>query len=519
MRRPPENSHLIAATLMASVAWASLAYAELSALRPLKVSEFFVPAEAGYVTERIEPAASAAAPVLIYIQEAHANYEAQQRIVQILEDLVARYQLKLILVEGGEGPVGMAHMRALADPERRRQVADKYLRAGILSAEEYLDMVSDHDLTLWGIEQVGLYDQNLRAFEAAQPLRAKIVPHLEAISQTLQPLADRAHPDLKVLEQADAAYASHELKAAAYAGRLAELAGRYDVPESDARMVYQLLQVSRLEAQVDTPALAADQKALLGRLGQLVSPTEFDALLALARGAAAGPAPRLTFYRRMSSLASSHNVSIESYPHLARHQQLLKDAAAVNPQALADQLKALSASLRLRVSDTPQQRATTEVRTELELVRKLAELRLSPSEHERLAARTPQARWAAWRLLLAEAGAEGEAWRVAELELLLPTCERFYEVAKERDAALLENALAKLEASGEPVAVLITGGFHGPAVTRRLQARGFGAVVITPKVTQATDERLYAAVLKYKSGQGSLDEVLAAANMTTTKEE
>ncbi len=44
-----------------------------------------------------------------------------------------------------------------------------------------------------------------------------------------------------------------------------------------------------------------------------------------------------------------------------------------------------------------------------------------------------------------------------------------------------------------------------------LQEQDLGVVVVTPTMTQATDERLYRAVLKYKSGHGSYDDVLKAA--------
>ena len=71
--------------------------------------------------------------------------------------------------------------------------------------------------------------------------------------------------------------------------------------------------------------------------------------------------------------------------------------------------------------------------------------------------------------------------------------------------------MAKLRETGEPIAVLMTGGFHSPEVTQLLKDRGLAVVVVAPKVTQATDERLYEAVLKYKTGQGSLEAVVEIA--------
>jgi 2-methylisocitrate lyase-like PEP mutase family enzyme len=91
----------------------------------------------------------------------------------------------------------------------------------------------------------------------------------------------------------------------------------------------------------------------------------------------------------------------------------------------------------------------------------------------------------------------------------LPELLGFYELAATRDDALVANALAKLRATGEPLAALITGGFHGPRITAQLAAAGYPVVSVAPKITTPTNEQLYQAVLNYKHGHGTLAEVEA----------
>ena len=46
-----------------------------------------------------------------------------------------------------------------------------------------------------------------------------------------------------------------------------------------------------------------------------------------------------------------------------------------------------------------------------------------------------------------------------------------------------------------------------------LKEQGIATVVLIPKVSHATDDRLYQAVVKYKSGHGgSFDEIMTIAN-------
>ena len=159
--------------------------------------DIHIPTSLGYVSEIHPPVTSTPTDshetplTIVHIQDAHTNYEAQQHIVSILEQLVKERGLKLIMVEGSEGDVSLAYLRRYGPPENRKQVANKYLKAGIISAEEYLDIVSDHSLILWGIEQKDLYDLNVEAFLAAESLRESLAPLLASTRDAVEQLKPR----------------------------------------------------------------------------------------------------------------------------------------------------------------------------------------------------------------------------------------------------------------------------------------------------------------------------------------
>lgn len=58
--------------------------------------------------------------------------------------------------------------------------------------------------------------------------------------------------------------------------------------------------------------------------------------------------------------------------------------------------------------------------------------------------------------------------------------ERFYQLAQERDTALVEKTLTNLRATGSPVGILIAGGFHTPGITQQLRGEGISYLVIQP---------------------------------------
>jgi hypothetical protein len=80
----------------------------------------------------------------------------------------------------------------------------------------------------------------------------------------------------------------------------------------------------------------------------------------------------------------------------------------------------------------------------------------------------------------------------------MPAMASFYEVARERDVAMVENALKRIEEFKVPVAVLIAGGFHTPAFERLFKDKRVSYAVVAPKVGKVTeaDTAKYHRVLK-----------------------
>lgn len=177
----------------------------------------------------------------------------------------------------------------------------------------------------------------------------------------------------------------------------------------------------------------------------------------------------------------------------------------------------LAAQLRQRLATSAEARLLLQIDTQLDLIEKLLDLRLNPSEYAQFQTLSFTGTFPAWtEFLNSQSVRQGLGLnpfsRLDELETALPTLQQFYVVAAERDDALVDRTLAKLDETQESLAVLITGGFHSPQITKRLIEEGLGVLVVAPKVTQPTNERLYQAVLKYKSGHGSFQEVEGAAN-------
>ena len=66
--------------------------------------------------------------VIVHIQDAHCNYEAQSNINKILDQVTKECGIDLISVEGAEGIVDTAWFRAFPDAEIRKEVATYFMK-------------------------------------------------------------------------------------------------------------------------------------------------------------------------------------------------------------------------------------------------------------------------------------------------------------------------------------------------------------------------------------------------------
>src|SRR3990167_8942967 len=69
---------------------------------------------------------SGTAPLLIHIQDAHTNLSAQDNLANVLEELIQKYKLKTVFIEGGAEDDSLTFLRKLADKRGRERVAKKY---------------------------------------------------------------------------------------------------------------------------------------------------------------------------------------------------------------------------------------------------------------------------------------------------------------------------------------------------------------------------------------------------------
>jgi hypothetical protein len=235
---------------------------------PLK--NFQIPSQFGTVKEIFEAQNSqASSPIIIQIQDAHCNYEAQKNLAAILDYLAREKKLRLIMVEGGSGDVSLSFLRTFAGKKAREDIADKYLRDGKISGEEYLDIVSDYNLELFGIEDPALYDTNLDSFLNIEGYKEQGLKDIDSIKEVIEALKPRIYsPELLQLEEKKAGFDIKSMSLSDYCAFLQELAGQKGIVTDEFKQLKNFRESSGLEKTIDFKQAEAERGLFIKELGK-----------------------------------------------------------------------------------------------------------------------------------------------------------------------------------------------------------------------------------------------------------
>ncbi|MBI4711041.1 MAG: hypothetical protein HY767_01050, partial [Candidatus Omnitrophica bacterium] len=156
-----------------------IAYAA-NAESPALTSSFSIPVEFGKVTDRIK--GPAGGPLIIHIQEAHANYDAQKNIQNILKLLAQNYGIREIFMEGAGNQLKPDLFRFFPEePGLQQAVNEKLLKAGELTGAEVFMMNAPQKIEGWGVEKAEAYAKNRQAYKQTFEGREAANQFLEAV--------------------------------------------------------------------------------------------------------------------------------------------------------------------------------------------------------------------------------------------------------------------------------------------------------------------------------------------------
>lgn len=482
---------------------------------------------------------------IVLIQEAHVEYGAQKAIADLLKTLAEKNSLRLVLVEGGWDDVSLAYLRNVGSPEGRREVAERYLKEGKISGEEYLDIVSDLELRLWGIEDPKLYEQNMKAFLAITAEQEKWLGELATLKKAAWELAEKnLSPKLVALLKKKEAFEEEKISLLDYIKYLATLqrhpersegsqtrdasaSPQHDELESFPHLK-KLVAASGIQADFDMDKVELEKQGLIQALSRKLTKPELEKLQILE--ARKNPQEELAFLKSLIDLYRKHASSFRnlSVSNLAFYAASLEGAVRMDARQLFPEIEKFEDVMTSQMAVGGEQKKLLAMLKSAQLLKKLFELKLGPEDFEKIEKNPDDFKPRAWDLRHSEESAEGGRRRISDarsfaelrsaqddIESAIPQAMSFYHSARKRENALIENALKKVEAEKDSVAALIAGGFHTERLAQSFKKRGYSVIVVAPRFTPAEtlfQHQKYFEIMKYKWGQGPESGPIPAQN-------
>ena len=413
----------------------------------------------GTVRRLAEPARPSGGPLFVHLQDVHRNTDAQANLARAVEALTAGGLARVVGLEGGWGELPVTAYQRHSDRAAVQTAADSLFRTGRVSGPVFAGLTGRGKF--YGLEDKAAYHRNVAAYRAARATVATARRALAEAHRNRSRAKTRVNPALRAWDDAVEARERGELGLGAFTETLAGLLPDGDFPES----VRLFRRAWAAENRLDFPRVERERDALVRRLLPRLTFPEVEDLRRRAWAHRSGAAPAGEFYFHLRTLCRRAGAPLEDYPAFSAYVGYVRLADRISVERLLGDLTEWEDRVVRRWALSLGEKQWAAETRRLRLASKLVDFALTPSE------------WRAWR---------ADPVRPTALRPL----EEFYEAADARDATMADRALALARGvpAGEPV-VIVTGGYHGDGLARRLSEAGATVIQWTPKISRAETAR------------------------------
>lgn len=489
-----------------------------------------IPVDLATLDGLYEAPARSDSKLILHIQNAHANYSAQIKIKELLEYLEKTYAFKTIFVEGASEDLNPDYLRMFPDKERNARLAQFLAEQGELTgAELYLLETDDKKIEGKGIEKAELYRENYEALQKVFGSEATVNKYLGGFEARLETLSSKVFSsDLRKLlaewrkfEKGHREFMPYIRTLTVDAKKilgidLESLLAQIEWPQIARLLVLQGMEkdlsVQKAELEKELLVQFLKDKKVSGKLvaairdfqGQRVTVLQGDT------GSTGLLHPR-DLMEQLVMEAGPKGFRFADYPEFSLYAGYLILKNELDPKSLFEEIKVLFARILDKLAVNTTQKTLLDLFRDEELVRKLLNLELTRKDWRAVGEKKEMLGMDALVGRLKEIGIKvsGEfnvplsnfetkpvnsrfRQDVKEIEA---AAHGFYEAARKREDVFYEKIDSVMTKGSLNKAVLITGGFHTDGITDLLREHEISYGVLTPRLSEKSDEKLYRSVM------------------------
>ncbi len=467
---------------------------------------------------------------VILIQDAHTNTSCQLNESKLFAILFSHAPSKqaggtpTVFTEAAQGNVNLTFLRDKASLFKRKQIANEYLQKGLLHGIEYLDLTSDHNFKIEGVEDPALYFKSLQVYKDSVKKRDSFDRYLTEIESTISVLKSKLlNPFLlSFLNTKD----KQKDNLSDYIQTLINQAQILNLDLSKYPTIQHLQSLKALESKIDFKLASAEQQ----KATQSLSVEDQKELSSLSVSKLTMKDSQRGFFLLLEEKLKDQ---IKNYPNLSQYFKYLDQSKSLSPKDLLNEQKSLESQvLKALATNQDEEKLLLSIKT-LSYYKKLFFLTLTPEEYqdskqENFTDLKVLSGFLNQKLMNLKDHYDKAIFLKEDFTDIQNLCTQFYELTYQRDQAFISNMFKVIEntpypAMGDtepgrpftrseelhedkwagavagPVAahkyILITGGYHTPNLKHLLRQHSISYISITPQVTQETNVKRYEEIL------------------------
>ena len=439
--------------------------------------------------------------VVIHIQDAHANIEAQGNEAKLIKHLKDKYKINLVSVEGGFGDFDTDFFRSFPkDKKVRDKIADYFFSKAFISGTDYLLITENNPPKVFGAEDKELYASHLDIFKSNQEHSESILRSLSSAEAVLKTLKEKYFSkDLKELDYKVNDFKSGRISLEEYISYLyiASIVNNVDLTKFP--NLYVLITTQELERKINFQKAEDERQDLIDALAKSLSKQDLEDLVKVSLDFKGNKLTPAEYYAYLEKLTLKSNIQDSSYNNLFTYIKYISLSERLDNSMIFGEIDDFAQLLKDKLAVTQAQRDIDSLGSIISILKGLSNINLAPKDYEYFKNNRKDFNAKALAKALRRY-TSSTALDSLPTDEEISSLDKFYELAFERDKAMVSNSLGKLknEYSSDSI-ILVAGGFHTAGITSILKEKDISYIVIAPNIKAKQDkENTYFAFLKDK---------------------
>ncbi len=452
-----------------------------------------VPEKFGNIEEIFQGASNS--PLIIHIQNVHANYEAQLNIKGILNELVEKHKFSLVQLEGAVSKLDPQILQPSYLKEANLKLVDFLMREGRITGADAFAVETDKPVELYGIEDQSLYMENLKMFKVIYRHQEELKPYFDEMHRLILDIGPKLFdPELLDFTRKTEEFSTDKidiLDYLVYMNILSEkhkLASLSDLTQMvDYPNLVRIMRLHKLEAELNKSGLQRETEAVkLEFQKKMPGDKKAEELLSRLDGSAKGINPR-SYFLELTKLAEEAKIDFVGYPAFRIFAEFLIHQDEIDHQALFAELKKFEQFLQDTLFTKEDEKTLLQIIDFLSLLEQYFRLEMSREKIALYVSHRDEIKpsWIAAHLndlAVKHAVAAKPAGDLVKLDSHMSEVEYFYQVVLKRDQVFVEKILERMKSLGQNKTILVTGGFHKDGLIDHFRKENISYVIVSPKV-------------------------------------